>query len=52
MKDIIIAVLVTFVGTFMLVVNIEMKLDKERAKNGFMTIDGATYSLSRVSPDQ
>ena len=52
MRDIIITGLVTFILTFMLVVNMEMKLDKERAKNGFITIDGATYSLSRVRPDQ
>jgi hypothetical protein len=52
MRDIIITALITFILTFGLVVNIESKIQTEKARAGFIIIDNEIYLLTRLRAPQ
>ena len=48
MKDLIIGFLIGIILMFVICGSAVNRLDKERAKNGFMEIDGVSYSIERI----
>ena len=49
MKDFIIGLLIGLILSFIICGSSVNSLDKERAKNGFMEVDGVGYRVQKVS---